>query len=58
MIKHGVALVRLSTSPSGCTALELEEFYVCIVEGHILPTRFMSYASAFKHLERLWSDVA
>jgi uncharacterized protein (DUF427 family) len=55
MIKCGVALLRLSNSSSGCggKGLTLEEFYVVVADGDILPTRFWSYAAAYKHLEKL-----
>ena len=54
MIKHGVALVRLSNRPNGCGGgHSLEEFYVVMFEDRMLPTRFWSYAAAFNHLERL-----
>jgi len=64
MIKNGVALVRLaSNSPNGCAggAHILEEFYVVVRNRKMLSTRFMSYASAYKHLEKLrelCADVA
>lgn len=55
MIKHGVALMRLASSPHGCAAGDgLEEFYVVVFDGNILPTRFMSYAEAYKHSEGLY----
>jgi hypothetical protein len=61
MIKHGVALLRLSGNAHGCGGA-IEEFYVVVSEGCILSTRFMTYAEAFKHCEKLWvethSDVA
>jgi hypothetical protein len=54
MIKNGVALVRLSSSPNGCGGgRSLDEFYLVVFEDRMLPTRFWSYAAAFKHLERL-----
>jgi hypothetical protein len=63
MIKNGVALVRVSNSPNGCATSSprsrssLDEFYVVVVDGKILPTRWMTYASAFKHLERLQEEA-
>jgi hypothetical protein len=56
MITHGVALLRLASSPHGCGG-SIEEFYVVVFEGHVLPTRFMSYAEAFRHSEKLWAEV-
>jgi len=56
MIKNGVALVRLaSNSPDGCAGgvHRLEEFYVVVRNRKMLSTRFMSYAAAYRHLEKL-----
>jgi hypothetical protein len=63
MIKHGVALVRASNSPNGCACAyqrpgrTLEEFYVVIFRGKILTPRFMSYAAAFEHSEKLRAET-
>jgi len=61
MIKNGVALVRVSNSPNGCAGgphqRSLDEFYVVVAGGEILPPRFMSYASAFNYLERLQEEA-
>jgi hypothetical protein len=58
MIKNGVALVRLSNRSNGCGGgHSLEEFYVVVFEDRMLPTRWMTYASAFKFLERLQEEA-
>lgn len=55
MIKHGVALMRLAYARDGYVAGKgnIEEFYVVVSEGDILPTRYTTYADAFKHSEKL-----
>jgi hypothetical protein len=62
MIQHGVALMRLASSPTGCGAGDMiEEFYVIVSDGVVLPKRFANYADAFKVSEKLWTaraDVA
>jgi hypothetical protein len=57
MIKHGVALMKLSSSPHGTGVTSLEEFYVVMFEGHVLPQRFTTYAEAFKFSERMWAEA-
>ena len=56
MMKYGAALVRLSGTPHGCDGL-IEEFYVVVAEGLILPTRYKSYAEAIKHCEKLCTEA-
>lgn len=56
MIKDGVALMRLAASAHGA-GCAVEEFYVVVSEGLILPTRYRSYADAFKKCERLFKET-
>jgi hypothetical protein len=50
-LEDGVALVRLSGTPAGCTLLA--EFYVVMLEGQVVPgRRFKSYTKAFGYLEK------
>jgi hypothetical protein len=62
MIQHGVALMRLASSPTGCGAGDMiEEFYVVVTDGVVTAKRFNSYAEAFKVSEKLCTaraDVA
>ena len=56
MIKDGVALVRLSGSPTG-TFGRVEEFYVVMFDGVMRPMRYGSYAEAFKQCELLYAET-
>ena len=50
-IEDGVALMRLSCTPSGCALLA--EFYVIMLEGQVVPgLRFTSYREAFCYLDK------
>lgn len=56
-IKHGIALMRLSSSPHGCAVTSIEEFYVVVADGRVLAPRFGSYAEAYEHAEKFWQDA-
>jgi hypothetical protein len=56
MIQDGVALMRLAASAHGA-GCHVEEFYVVVSGGEILPTRHKSYADAFKRCERLFKEA-
>jgi hypothetical protein len=56
MIQDGVALMRLSGTAHGAGGM-IEEFYVVVSEGLILPTRYRSYADAFRKCERLFKET-
>ena len=56
MIQHGVALMRLSGTQHGAGGV-IEEFYVVVSDGNVLPKRYTTYAEAFKACDRWYTET-